>query len=96
MDVMLAVVRSTFARDADLRKKLRAPRGQKLVEGHTGDKFWGGKSNHLGNILMRVRDELPEETTQTEVPEQEDGAQSPDPKCTRSKGDENRRAEFQD
>ena len=33
--VMLAVVRSKFARDEALRKKLRATRGQKLVEGHT-------------------------------------------------------------
>ena len=96
VDVMLAAVRSKFARDADLRKKLLATRGQKLVEGHTGDKFWGGKSNHLGNILMRVRDELPEETAQTEVPDEEDEAESADPKCTRTKGNENRRAEFQD
>ena len=95
VDVMLAVVRSKFARDADLRKKLRATCGQKLVEGHTGDKFWGGKSNHLGNILMRVRDELPEETAQTEVPDEEDEAKYAGPKCTRSRGNENRRAEFQ-
>ena len=93
VDVMLAVARSKFARDADLRKKLRATCGQKLVEGHTGDKFWSGKSKHLGNILMRVRDELPE-TVQTEVPDEEDEAKYADSKCTRSGENENRRAEF--
>ena len=96
VDVMLAVVRSKFDRDADLRKKLRATRGQKIVEGHTNDNFWGGRRNHLGNILMRVRDELPEEAAQTEVPDGEDEAESADPKCTRSKGSEHRRAEFED
>ena len=96
VDVMLAVVRSKFARDADLRKKLRATRGQQLVEGHTGDRFWGGRRNHLGNILMRVRDELPEEKTQTEVPDEEDDAETAHPKCKRSKGNQHRRAKFQD
>ena len=50
VDVMLVVVRSKFARDADLRKKLRATRGQQLAEGHAGDRFWGGRRNHLRNI----------------------------------------------
>ena len=96
VDVMLAVVRSKFARDAEMRKKLRATRGQQLVEGHTNDQFWGNKRNHLGHILMRVRDELPQETDQTEVADEEVAADSADPKCTRSKGDERRRAEFED
>jgi ribA/ribD-fused uncharacterized protein len=58
VNVMLTVVRSKFSRDEDLQKKLLATKNQKIVEGHTGDKFWGGKANHLGNILMRVRCEL--------------------------------------
>merc|ERR1719265_1183358 len=58
VDVMLTVVRSKFSRDEDLQRKLLATKDQKIVEGHTGDKFWGGKTNHLGNILMRLRDEL--------------------------------------
>jgi ribA/ribD-fused uncharacterized protein len=58
VDVMLTVVRSKFSRDEDMQKKLLATKDQKIIEGHTGDKFWGGKTNHLGNILMRVRHEL--------------------------------------
>ena len=56
--VMLDVVRSKFNRDPTLAVKLIATGAQQLVEGHTGDKFWGGKRNRLGNILMKVRNEL--------------------------------------
>lgn len=58
VDVMLEVVRSKFARDCDLQEALLKTQNQHIVEGHTGDKFWGGTRNHLGNILMRVREEL--------------------------------------
>eukprot|EP00929_Paragymnodinium_shiwhaense_P107528 TRINITY_DN7366_c0_g1_i1.p1 TRINITY_DN7366_c0_g1~~TRINITY_DN7366_c0_g1_i1.p1 ORF type:complete len:408 (-),score=41.76 TRINITY_DN7366_c0_g1_i1:762-1985(-) len=56
--VMEEIVRSKFQRDVSLAAKLLATGAQKIVEGHTGDKFWGGKANHLGNILMKVRSEL--------------------------------------
>lgn len=65
--VMLEVCRSKFARDAALAESLICTGNHKLVEGHTGDKFWGGKANHLGNILMRIREELKE--TQSESSE---------------------------
>lgn len=54
---MEVIVRSKFARDPKLTKDLLDTADKKVVEGHTGDKFWGGKANHLGNILMKMRQE---------------------------------------
>ena len=60
---MLNLVRCKFTQNQDLREKLLATGDLKLVEGNWwGDEFWGvckgiGK-NHLGNILMMVRNEL--------------------------------------
>lgn len=61
--VMLAVVRSKFQHNPDLAIQLMDTHPTPLVEGNTwGDRFWGmvdGQGeNHLGRILMRVRDEL--------------------------------------
>ncbi len=61
--VMELVVRDKFTRNPDLRAKLLATHHAQLIEGNTwNDQFWGvcnGKGeNHLGRILMKVRDEL--------------------------------------
>lgn len=61
-DLMYQIVRHKF-RDPDLAKKLTDTGNAILIEGnHWGDKYWGvcdGKGlNKLGEILMRVRDEL--------------------------------------
>ena len=58
--VMRVLLRKKF-RDAELRKKLNATKGKKLVEGNTwGDTFWGVCNgvgeNQLGRLLMEVRD----------------------------------------
>lgn len=63
IDVMTGLVRQKFTLHPSLRKKLLATEDQKLVEGNTwGDVYWGvcdGKGeNHLGKILMKVRNEL--------------------------------------
>jgi len=55
---MLQVVRFKFENSSILAQKLLNTGSQTIVEGHTGDKFWGAKANHLGNTLMRVRKEL--------------------------------------
>lgn len=60
--VMLELVRQKFAHPV-LAKYLLGTGDIALVEGNTwGDKFWGvcgGRGeNHLGRILMQVRDEL--------------------------------------
>ena len=60
--VMEACVRSKFS-DAALGALLCATGDRELIEGNTwGDTYWGvssgSGSNHLGNILMKVRDEL--------------------------------------
>lgn len=62
LDVMLELVRRKF-RHVDLRERLLATADHELVEGNTwNDHFWGvcrGRGeNHLGKILMRVRDEI--------------------------------------
>ena len=58
--VMLDICRSKFVRDSQMAAELLKTGNQKIVEGHTSDKFWGGKQNHLGRILMRIRSELRE------------------------------------
>lgn len=61
--VMEALVREKFTAHPELGARLLATGSRRLVEGNTwGDTFWGvcrgsGK-NHLGRILMRVREEL--------------------------------------
>lgn len=64
--VMEEVVRRKFIANPDLLEMLQATGDAALVEGNTwGDHFWGvdpvGSSNgenHLGRILMRVRERL--------------------------------------
>jgi len=66
--VMLTVVRSKFARDPDITKKLLITGKQNIVEGHTGDMYWGGKRNHLGKIIMKVRNEMIEAEIKSSIP----------------------------
>lgn len=65
--VMETVVRAKFTQNPDLLKRLVATGNQNLVEGTWwGDRVWGVclKSNpnigenHLGRILMKVREEI--------------------------------------
>ena len=42
--VVLEICQSKFSRDKALAESLILARNPKLVEGHTGDKFWGGKA----------------------------------------------------
>ena len=63
LDVMEVLVLRKFQLHANLRTQLLLTGGMPLEEGNTwGDKFWGiymGRGeNHLGKILMRIRDEL--------------------------------------
>lgn len=62
LDIMLWGVREKF-KNEDLKQLLLDTDGEELVEGNWwGDKFWGVSNgegeNHLGKILMRVREEL--------------------------------------
>ena len=61
--IMYAIVLDKFVRNKELRKKLLATGDAELIEGNTwGDCIWGVcdgiGENHLGKILMTVRDEL--------------------------------------
>lgn len=71
--VMLALVRDKFARNRALEEALLATGARRIEEGNTwGDIYWGislraipergiaagDGENHLGRILMQVRDEL--------------------------------------
>lgn len=63
LDIMAEITRRKFNQDSELGAKLLETSNQKLIEGNTwGDQFWGvcnGKGeNHLGHILMQIRDEL--------------------------------------
>lgn len=67
VEVMTELVRHKFTQNEDLGKSLVATGDAELIEGNTwNDRFWGvcrGKGeNHLGKILMKVRDELNDET----------------------------------
>jgi N-glycosidase YbiA len=61
LNVMEALLMQKFA-DSELRKQLNDTGTLKLVEGnYWGDSFWGvdhkkGGKNHLGRLLMKIRD----------------------------------------
>lgn len=61
-DVMLSIIRAKFS-EPSMKKKLLATGDQELIEGNTwNDTYWGVCNgigeNKLGQILMRVRNEL--------------------------------------
>ena len=61
LEVMEGLLRQKFS-DPEMRAALAATRGRDLVEGNTwGDTFWGVCNgvgeNHLGRLLMQIRDE---------------------------------------
>lgn len=63
IQVMEDLVRQKFTKHKDLREKLVATGDAYLEEtNHWGDTFWGvcrgNGQNHLGQILMKVREEL--------------------------------------
>ena len=63
LGVMHSLVLEKFKTHDDLRKRLAATEDAELQEGNWwGDRYWGTVNgegeNHLGKILMRVRDEL--------------------------------------
>jgi ribA/ribD-fused uncharacterized protein len=70
-DVMTEIVRAKFIQNPSLIEKLLATDDAILEEGNTwGDTYWGickGKGeNHLGKILMELRDCLNTNTEDTE------------------------------
>lgn len=66
--IMEEIVRDKFTRNEDLRKKLLETGNAILIEGNTwSDRYWGvcrdkGK-NKLGKILMKIREELRNDTS---------------------------------
>lgn len=61
--IMETIIRAKFEQNPELRNLLLATGNNQLVEGNNwGDTFWGQVNgegrNHLGRILMKVRDEL--------------------------------------
>lgn len=62
-DAMYNCVKAKFEQNHDLAEKLIATGDAELIEGNTwGDRVWGKVNgvgqNHLGKILMRVRQEM--------------------------------------
>lgn len=65
VDIMYEIVKQKFIQNPDLKDKLIATGNAYLEEGNTwGDKVWGTVNgegfNHLGFILMKIREELKE------------------------------------
>lgn len=63
LDLMLSLLRSKFARNPELAALLDATGKTELIEiNEWHDRFWGvckgTGQNHLGRLLMQVRDEL--------------------------------------
>lgn len=63
LNVMYECLVAKFTQNPDLAEKLLATGYDKLVEGNTwNDRYWGvcnGRGeNHLGKLLMRVREDL--------------------------------------
>lgn len=63
LEIMERLVREKFTRHPSLRSLLLLTGQEELIEGNDwGDRFWGvcrGQGeNHLGKILMKVREEL--------------------------------------
>jgi len=66
LNIMETLIRQKFRNHKDLRIKLLETDNAELIEGNTwGDTFWGiykGRGeNHLGKILMKIRDEIKNE-----------------------------------
>jgi N-glycosidase YbiA len=62
LGIMYDIVKAKFDQNPDLREMLLATEDAEIVEGNWwGDTFWGVckgvGENHLGKILMRVREE---------------------------------------
>lgn len=63
LNIMYQCVKSKFANNPDLKSELLNTKNAILIEGNTwNDTFWGVCNgigeNHLGKILMQIRDEL--------------------------------------
>ena len=61
LDVMQTVVSDKFSRNSELKERLLETGDRKLIEGNTwNDTYWGVCNgvgeNHLGTILMQVRE----------------------------------------
>lgn len=66
LSVMLTLLRQKFAPGTGLARQLLATGNSELIEGNNwGDMYWGRVEgvglNHLGRLLMQVREELREE-----------------------------------
>ena len=67
LNIMEDLVRLKFTTHSGLRKKLLRTGDAELIEGNWwGDQFWGVSKgygeNHLGKILMKVRDDFKNES----------------------------------
>ena len=67
LDVMYEGVLEKFRQNSDIRAKLIETRNQEIREMTTKENYWGigpnlDGENHIGKILMKVRDKVKEET----------------------------------
>ena len=67
VSITIEIVRAKFPGSPHFREQLLATGSRPLI-GHTNDTFWSGQRNHLGKILMLVRDELRAQSGPTATP----------------------------
>jgi len=68
LDVMREVVHAKFTQHASLKKLLLSTGNEDIVEASPYDSFWGEGSdgsgtNHLGKVLMEVREQIRQESS---------------------------------
>lgn len=83
LDIMYYLCYQKFSKNADLGLLLRETGECHIEEGNDwGDRFWGtvkGRgSNHLGKILMRIREDLVYEAKESVWPSEEDRKANPE------------------
>jgi ribA/ribD-fused uncharacterized protein len=72
LDIMEEIVRAKFTQNPQLQTMLLYTEDLEIIEGNTwGDTFWGVcdgvGENHLGKILMKIRDEIKEDAGSIKV-----------------------------
>jgi N-glycosidase YbiA len=71
-EIMLRALRAKFSQRTDLREMLLSTGAARIVEHTANDRYWGDGAdgqglNRLGELLMKVRDELRQATSQPEA-----------------------------
>ena len=56
--IMYSILKNAIDQNEDAKKKLLATTTADIVEDMLPDNYWGGTSNNMGKLFMKIRDEL--------------------------------------